>query len=307
MNTSIELNEKPRANKLYMFCGWRQWADAGSVSSGLPQYLIDQTQARRIGSIKTDGFYLFQIPGTHSLVRPTIEFKQGFPQSLHTPRNEIFYTDNEDVGILILLGDEPHLNIEQYVDAILSIAEDLNVSRLMSFAGVYGELPHNKERSISCIYSKRVMKDEIGTVAVNFSDYHGGASIGSYLCRRAFERDIEYMGLYAFVPTYELSNLSQIGNAIRIEEDYKAWLDILKRVNYLLKTNFDLNELKQLSDDLIKTVDEKLDEIDTLAPQLNIKEYVARIAEEFNEQSFDPLSDVWEDELRRLLDDADDT
>lgn len=307
MTISLELHEEPEANQLYLFCGWRQWADAGSVSSGLPEYLIKLTQARRIGSIITDGFYLFQIPGTHSLVRPTIEFEQGFPKALQTPKNEIFYTGDQHTGIIILIGDEPHLNVEQYVDAILHTAEKLKISRIVSFAGVYGELPHNKERSISCIYSQRAMKDELGAIAVNFSDYQGGASIGSYLCRRAFERDIEYMGLYAFVPTYELSNLSQIGNAIRIEEDYKAWLDILKRINYLLKTDFDLSKLKQLSDDLIKTVDEKLDEIDKLAPQLNIKEYVARIAEEFTEQSFDPLSDVWEDELRRLLDDTDDS
>ena len=52
------------------------------------------------------------------------------------------------------------------------------------------------------------MKGELDNLAVSFSDYHGGGSIGSYVCRRAAEQNLEYMSLYAFVPTYDFSNLS---------------------------------------------------------------------------------------------------
>jgi len=54
MDNLVELWEKPLAEEIYMIVGWRQWADAGSISSGLPQYLIEQTDARRIGAIKSD-------------------------------------------------------------------------------------------------------------------------------------------------------------------------------------------------------------------------------------------------------------
>ena len=46
-----------------------------------------------IGSLRPDGFYLFQIPGTHDLVRPPIKFEDGYPVELVTPRNE-FYRNN---------------------------------------------------------------------------------------------------------------------------------------------------------------------------------------------------------------------
>jgi hypothetical protein len=45
MSELVELWEKPSAART-MIAGWHQWADAGSVSSGLPQYLIDHTDAR---------------------------------------------------------------------------------------------------------------------------------------------------------------------------------------------------------------------------------------------------------------------
>ena len=65
MDELVEIWEKPTAAEIYMITGWRQWADAGSISSALPEYLVELTAARKIGEIKPGPFYLFQIPGTH--------------------------------------------------------------------------------------------------------------------------------------------------------------------------------------------------------------------------------------------------
>jgi hypothetical protein len=103
MTNSVELWEHPQANEMYMLAGWRQWADAGSVSSGLPEYLIQRTKAKRIGAIGPDGFYLFQFPGTHDLVRPVVKFNQGYPEALEIPKNEIFYSGNEQRGMIFFI------------------------------------------------------------------------------------------------------------------------------------------------------------------------------------------------------------
>lgn len=304
MSDAVELSETPEAEELYMICGWRQWADAGSVSSGLPLYIKQETNARKIGILKPDGFYLFQIPGTHSLVRPVIKFEDGFPKSLETSRNEIFYYGDEKRGVIVFLGDEPHMDIERYVEEILDLAKTLKVKRIISVAGVYGELPYDKERMVSSIYSHKHLKNELDELAVRLSDYHGGASIGSFLCRRAADADIEFVAFYAFVPTYDFSNIAQIGNIIRIENDFMAWHGIMRRINYMLKINFDLNDLEEKNQKLIETVESRIEELETMAPQLGVRDYIERIAEEFTETPFDPIGDVWASELRRLLDDT---
>jgi proteasome assembly chaperone (PAC2) family protein len=307
MSDLIELWEKPTADKLYMITGWRQWADAGSISSGLPRYLTKLTNAHQIGTIHSDDFYLFQIPGTHDLVRPVVKFKEGFPEALDNPRNELFYVDNlgEDgrIGLLIFLGDEPHLNIELYTRTFLQLVRDLNVQRIIGLGGVYGELPYDKERMISAIYSLPRLKEEVKALAVNLSDYHGGASIGSYLCRRAGEQEMAYVSFYAFVPTYDFSQISQVGSTIRLENDFMAWLGVMKRINYMLKLKLDLSDLQDKSDDLIDVVDAKVDELDSMAPQMGVREYMAGLTESFEEVVFEPLGSVWEDELNRLFDD----
>jgi proteasome assembly chaperone (PAC2) family protein len=305
MSDAVEFWEQPKAEQMYMIAGWRQWADAGATSSGLPQYLIQQMGARQIGSIKPDGFYLFQIPGTHDLVRPVVKFNDGFPQSLKTQHNDIYYVEDGSRGLVIFLGDEPHMDVERYSSAILDIADTLSVRRIVSFGGVYGELPYDKERMISSNYSLTKLKAELDGLGVNFSDYHGGASIGSYICRRAGDRGMEMVGLYAFVPTYDFSNVAQLGNTIRIENDFMAWMGVMRRVNYMLKTRFDLSDLEQKSQRLIEIVESKVDELDSVSPQLGVREYLTRISEAFTETPFDPLDEVWEDELRRLFDDPD--
>ena len=49
-NQLVFLKEKPAAQ--YLIAGWRrQWSDGGSISSGLPRYLIDKLDAREIGQL----------------------------------------------------------------------------------------------------------------------------------------------------------------------------------------------------------------------------------------------------------------
>lgn len=303
MADAVELWERPEAREIYMIVGWQQWADAGSISSSLPHYLVEQNDARQIGRMRSDGFYIFQIPGTHDLVRPVVSFDAGFPTSLETPQNEFFYTGNEERGIVFFSGTEPHLDVERYVAAILEVAQTLGVQRIIGLGGVYGELPYDKERTVSATYSLPSLKEEVADLAVTLSDYEGGASIGSYLCRRAAEQEMEYVGLYAFVPTYDFSGIEEIGNMIRLENDFMAWLGVMRRINYMLKIDFDLSDLEEKSEHLVDVVDARLEELERSAPDVDVRAYMERLAEQFTEVPFAPLDEVWEEELRRLFED----
>jgi len=298
---ALEFWKKPQADEVYMLAGFRQWADAGSVSSGLPQYIVQQTRAEPIGRIRPDGFYLFQVPGTHDLMRPVVRFNEGFPESLEVQHNDFFYYQEGPRGLVIFLGDEPHMNVDRYVGTLLQAARTLNVKRIVGFGGVYGELPYDKERLISCNYSLQRMKPELANLAVNFSDYHGGASIGSVICKRAGEQGIEYTGLYAFVPAYDFSLVLQAGSTVRVENDFSAWLGVMRRVNYMLKIKFDLHDLEEKSRHLAELIKTKLDEIEEQAPQLGVNEYLRKLSEDFTEQPFDPLDDIWEEKLKGLM------
>jgi proteasome assembly chaperone (PAC2) family protein len=297
MSGTFELWQKPTAKKIFMLAGWRQWADAGAISSGLPQHIIELTGAEKIGQIKPDDFYLFQVPGTHHLLRPTIKLQQGYRQSLTHPTNEFFYTENETTGLVIFLGTEPHLNANQYCAALFDIVEMLNIQRVATVGGVYGAMPYHKDREISCLYSVPALKDELAQYAVKFSDYEGGATIGAYLVDRAEARGLEVIDFYGFVPAYDFTRLSIPLSGIRLENDYKAWYDIARRINHMFDLGLDLTGLQQQGHQLITSIDAKIEELEKNIPQVNVREYIRELSRNFKELSFMPLDDVWKQEL----------
>jgi predicted ATP-grasp superfamily ATP-dependent carboligase len=301
MNELFDIWEKPQAKKIIMLVGWRQWADAGSISSKLPEYLIEKTNARKIGEIHTDGYYLFQIPGTHHLVRPLIKLDDGYRREFEENRNELFYTGDDDQGVVIFLGDEPHMNVERYGRAFLGAAQALNVSRIAGFAGVYGAVPYDKDRQIHCIYSLPEMKDELENYALSFSNYEGGSSIGSYLVHRAEAESMPFTVFYGFVPAYDFSETAVNPQGLRLEQDFKAWYDIMRRVNHMFGLNIDLSQLQQQGEELTEAMTAEIAEFEEKMPHLNIRAYFDQLETSFTELSFFPLADVWEKELRDLF------
>lgn len=304
MDDLLEFTEKPVAKEVYMIAGWRQWADAGATSSGLPQYLIDHLGARKIGRIKSGGFYLYQLPMTQHFLRPEVKFEEGYRKELRQPHNEIFYAGDERKGLVIFLGDEPHLGAERYAEAFFNAAQELNVKRIAALGGVYGGVPYDKDRQVSCSYSLQRMKEELNGYAVRFSNYEGGVSMGSYLTDRAEQVGMEYFTLYAFVPMYDFSQLMRDMQGINIENDYKAWYDVMRRLNHMFGMDVDLAELSQQSDELLESMNAKIDELQRKAPKMPVRGFLDKLSEGFTELSFMPLDDVWNRELGDLFHDS---
>lgn len=300
MNELVELWEKPASGK-HMIAGWHQWADAGAISSGLPRYLIEQTHATKIGSIRPDGFYLFQIPGAHHFLRPVVKLDEGYRERLQQRRNEFFYSGDDERDFLIFLGEEPHQCEERYAEAFFDAVEEFGVERVGAVAGVYGPVPYDKDRDISCVYSLPGMKEELSRYAVRFSNYEGGATISTYLADRAEPRGIEFFTFYALVPSYDFSKRSMVVQPIAIEEDFKAWYDLMRRLNRMFGLGMELSDLERQSEELIATWDSKIDHLARTMPQLQVKDYMEEVNADFTEESFVPLSDVWEEALRDLF------
>ena len=299
MNDLLELWEKPASGR-YMIAGWRQWADAGDISSGLPQYLVDETGAAKIGEVKPDGFYLFQIPGTHHLLRPVVKLVDGHRQSLQRRNNEFFYAGDGDSGFFIFLGDEPHQNERLYAEVFLDAVQELGVKRVAVLGGVHGPVPYDRSREISCVYSLPGMKSELERYAVKLSDYEGGATIGVYLADRAEERGVELVAFYGFAPAYDFSKDSMLIQRVAIDRDYKAWHDLTHRLNQLFGLDIDLTDLASRAEGLLAAWDDQIEELAAKLPRLRVKEYLEQINDEFEPAGSAGEDDLWESALRDI-------
>jgi predicted ATP-grasp superfamily ATP-dependent carboligase len=306
MDELVNLEIKPKADEIYMIAGWRQWADAGEISSSLPQYLIDLTGAKKIGEIDPFDFYLFQIPGTHHFLRPEIKLEEGYRKNLETRRNEFFYSGNDKKGLVIFMGEEPHMKAERYAQALLNAVKELGVKRVVAVGGVHGPVPFDKEREISCVYSLPEMKAELAEYAVRFSNYEGGTTIGTFLVDQAEKSKVEFLVYYAFVPAYDFSEFAEKSQIMRVETDYKAWYDVVKRINHMFGLELDLSELEDRSDELVSVINDKLDALEKTIPELGIREYLSKLTDDFTERAFMPLDEIWKKGLEDLFNEIDD-
>jgi nitrogen fixation/metabolism regulation signal transduction histidine kinase len=147
------------------------------------------------------------------------------------------------------------------------------------------------------------MKDELAEYAVSFSNYEGGVSIGSYLADRAEKLGIEYLVLYAVVPMHDLTQLSPLLQTLLIEQDHKAWYDVMRRVNHMLKLGLDLSDLERASRKLIQSFDAKIDDLEKAMPQVRVRESINKMTATFAEPAFVPLDEVWKKGLGDLFKD----
>jgi len=303
MEDALVLTEVPQAEEIYMIAGWDQWADAGSISSGLPQWLVEKTGARKIGEIKSDGFYMFQVPGAHHFLRPIVKLEDGHRVSMEDRKNEFYYAGDHRRGLVIFIGTEPHLDAERYARAFLDAARTLNVKRVVVVGGVYGEMPYDQDRAVSCAYSLPAMRDDLENYAVQFSNYEGGVSIGTYMAHWAEAAGLELASFYALVPAYDFSERSETLEGLRIENDFRAWHELMRRFNHMFDLSIDISELDEQGRTLVSAMDEKLRELDRDLPQLDVMAYLANVRDEFTETPFlPPLDEMW-DQLRDLFQD----
>jgi len=303
MDKRLKLWEIPTAKEIYMIAGWDQWADAGSISSRLPDYLIKKMEAQKIGEIISEDFYFFQIPGTHHFLRPQVTVEQGHRKAMTTPTNEFYYCDIGDKGLVIFTGEEPHLHANAYSQVFLDAVEILGVKRVVAVGGVYGAMPYDKDREVACVYSLPYMKEELTKYAVRYSDYEGGATIGTYLAHKAEARTIELLVFYAFVPAYDFSQLIPHIQGLRIENDFKAWYDIMRRIDFMFNLDINLDELEKEGSQIALSMESEIAELDGQVADINLDEYLEKLFSDFKERRFIPLGDMWERGLRDLFND----
>ncbi len=302
MNDLLQLWQLPETDETIMLAGWRQWADAGNTSSGLTRYLIELTGATRIGVLQPTHFYLFQVPGTHHFLRPDVELEDGLVKAHDTRSNEFYYWRSGSKGVVVFLGDEPHLNAELYADIWLDAVEKLGVKRVICLGGVYGAMPYDREREIHAVYSLPRLKPELDSYAVKYSNYEGGSTIGTYLAYRAGQRAIELIDLYAFVPAYDFSQVSNQVQGLRIDSDYQAWFDVMRRIKHMFSLELDLSDLEVRSLELASSMEARIEEVSRKYPKLKVKEFMQQLTDAFEELPFMPLDDLWARELSDLLD-----
>jgi predicted ATP-grasp superfamily ATP-dependent carboligase len=309
----LNLDSKPVAKTL--IAGWRrQWSDGGEISGGLPRYLISKLGAKQIGEMGLEVSklcYPFQVPGTHDTYRPRVAYKNGLPVQPMTRRNRFYDAGN---GLVIFLGQEPWFRIDVYAEAFFKAVEELGIPKIVAVEGYNGAAPPDVERSVSCIYSRADMKENLDKYGLRYSNYgsqsRNGPTIAMALVTIAHYEHPEYemLRMGAMAPMYPF--LTSNSDPVGINLDHRSFYDIMRRLKSMFDLEIDLSELLSLGEAESRELVETLEKIAETNP--TAKDLIARAKADFNFVPFetsvnmDPaLNLALEDILRNAPDQPD--
>ena len=200
--SSLIIYEQPKLNSPYLVAGFEGWPDAGKISSGVVGYLRDKLKAMRFAEIKPDDFYIFQAPGAE-LLRPITVIEDGQISDLIMPSTDFWVWNNEGkVGhdLILVLGVEPHLRWNEYVDSLLDLAQELAVQRIYTVGGTYDRVPHTREPIITAVANDPALEAELREYTTEATSYHGPSSVHSLLLFSATKRNLKSASIWGHAP-----------------------------------------------------------------------------------------------------------
>jgi proteasome assembly chaperone (PAC2) family protein len=238
----ICFEEMPELKNPLLIVGISGWADAGEISSGSISYLGDLLSAQRFASIPTERFYNF------TKQRPIAVLEDGMIHSITFPANTFYYSYGSATSPDCILLDaiEPHLDWDDYINAILDFAKRFSTSTIVTIGGVIDEIPHTLDPQVTALASEKDVQDRLMKEGVHPIDYVGPSSIHGPLLEKAHAQGLQFISLWGHCPYY-------------IQEDNPSvCYKVLLLLKELTGISLDLQELEKKSRDFKKRLDLEL-------------------------------------------------
>ncbi len=235
----LRLLRKADLRSFNMVIAFRGWPDAKRVATYAAEYLRDKLQAEKIGEIDSKAFYDLIIQ------RPLVNIESGLMKEHTLPQNELYvWKDKKGArDLLMLIGEEPHINWFRYVEPIFQVLELGKVRRICLFGGVIDRIPHTVEPLISGVATTQKLVEEMKRHGVEPTDYVGPGSIHSLIMRESGRLGIPALSVWGHAPQY-------IGDA-----DVRTAHQLLCKVEELLGIEVDLEDIRREGNLLRKQLD----------------------------------------------------
>ena len=266
----LVVHAQPDLTDACMVLGFTGWMDGGDVSTGTLEFLRDATGAQRFAEIEPDDFYLYHFPASMevaSLLRPHGRIDDGLVRSFKLPSNT-FYFDKGN-RLVLFSGHEPNIQWRRFSECVFAAAEMAGVSMIYFVGSVGGVVPHTREpRLFSSVSSERI-KQQMQARGLRFTNYEGPLSLITYMMTRAEQRGMGMATIVAEIPAYVQGR------------NPKSIAAVLRQIGAILDLSFDLDPLRQLTEQWESRLNEAVKKRSELAS------HIQKLEEDYDNDVFD--------------------
>jgi proteasome assembly chaperone (PAC2) family protein len=270
-----------------MVIAFTGWNDAGEAASGALAHLLgawreDETSIlpELIADIDPEEFYDFQVN------RPIIDLDESQIRSITWPTTRVFgiATPHLPNDFVIVQGAEPSMRWKYFTREILDLADDLDVSLVITLGSLLADAPHSRSISVTGTGGHPDLARRLG---VETSRYEGPTGILGIIQDNCFKRGIDAISLWAAVPHYASQSPSP-----------KASLALINALEDFLEIDLPLGELPVESTQWEAAVDSMAKEDSDIAEYIKSLEE-SKDATEIPEASGESIAKEFERYLRR--------
>ena len=287
----MEIHQIPLLRNPVMIMAFSGWNDAAEAASGAVEHLLsgwkdkkDDVLPELIAEVESEDFYDFQVN------RPQVSIDDSAIRSITWPSTQVFglAVPSMNRDLLIVTGVEPSMRWKSFTSDLLDLADDLEVSLVVSLGSLLADTPHSRPITVTGTGAHPTIADRLG---VSVSKYEGPTGILGIVQDACMRRGIDAISLWAAVPHYAASSPSP-----------KATLALINTLEEFLDISIPLSDLPERSDAWEKEVNE------LAAEDAEVAEYVKALEEskdaaELPEVSGDSIAKEFERYLRRQKED----
>ena len=178
-----------------LIAAFEGWNDAGESASGAISHLLTMWTHQQIAHLDPEEYYDFQVN------RPSIKVDERIVREIIWPNTRVFAvsTPHLENDFLIVKGIEPSMRWQSFVSELLDLADDYEVSLLVTMGALLADTPHSRPISVTGSGSHPDVAERLG---VEISRYEGPTGILGVLQDAANRRGLDAVSLWAAVPHY---------------------------------------------------------------------------------------------------------
>ena len=268
-----------------MLCAFSGWNDAGEGATGALEHLLETlcehdnaAASQLIAEIDSEEFFDFQVN------RPQVSLDELDNRTITWPSTQIFAVSVPQFSrdLVIVKGIEPSMHWKSFVREILDLADDLEVSLVITVGSLLADVPHSRPISVGLSASNPALAKNLN---VEISRYEGSTGILGIINDGALRRGIDAISMWAAIPHYAANSPSP-----------KASLALIHAIEDFLEMTIPLGDLPREADEWEK-------EIDALAQEdTDVADYVKSLEESKDAQDLPDVSgDMIAKEFERYL------
>lgn len=283
----MEIHQIPLLRNPIMIIAFSGWNDAAQAATGAIDHILEVWRDRDdsiipqlIAEIEPEDFYDFQVN------RPQVSINESSIRSITWPTTQIFGLQIPHLSqdLVLVTGVEPSIRWKSFASDLLDLADDLEVSLVISLGSLLADTPHTRPISVTATSAHPDIAERLD-VAV--SKYEGPTGILGIIQDNCLKREIDCVSLWAAVPHYASNSPSP-----------KASLALINALEDFLQVSIPLGSLPDLADQWEASVNELALEDSEVAEYVKALEE-SKDAEDLPEVSGDSIAKEFERYLRR--------